>query len=165
MPSTRGVGGCSGLKRIPGLAAFDSPIFTSVAGRMRRFRLATASSSVLIFPHAAVATADLAARGRTFRACFGRAIGADGTRLVSLRALAAPLPVAGSFASRATLMRADPPRVAGARVPTYEDTLGFVRGRAEVFLRVTADRRPFSTSGERRLLGLLYSRANTQRLG
>lgn len=51
----------------------------------------------------------------------------------------------------------------GNRQPYYEDILGFVSGPSEIFLKVTSSPRD-STATDRRLLALLYSRAQAQKL-
>ena len=46
----------------------------------------------------------------------------------------------------------------------YFDQFGFASGRALVMLYTLSDRRPLSTATERRLLSLLYSRAQAHEL-
>jgi hypothetical protein len=84
---------------------------------------------------------------------------------IEVAALPAPIRQAASFGVRTTLYFAefDTPGTP-KRINYFEDFVGFVLGRALIVLNTTGDPRPVPAATERRLLSLLYSRANAHRL-
>ncbi len=83
---------------------------------------------------------------------------------VAIDQLPAPLPGVRSYSLRATTRLAINVPGATGRSNYYEDTLGFVIGRALIMLHTTGDPQPLPSTVERRLLSLLYHRAVEHKL-
>ncbi len=160
-------GGVNPYRRIVDI---HSPTF---AGSRLRERV---RSAVEVMPTVALADQNnRAARSARGRACLvrflGRALPEQGAGPVhhgpiSVSSLPSLLPsAAGSFGLRlVTTVTVRPLGGRPGQISLYLDEFGFISGPAEVNLTATGLSRPVPAEAERRLLGLLYSRAQAHPL-
>ncbi len=132
-------------------------------------------SEVEVWPTSGLAAHNFAANHTArYRACFVRFREAENKNLnkgragkvlygpLTVSALPAPLPgVAQSFGFRIAQSLL---RDGQLRLRIYHDVFGFLVGPAEVELQATGFSRPVPSATEKRLLSLLYSRANANKL-
>jgi hypothetical protein len=126
-------------------------------------------SEVIVWPSAALATRDrVVGRSRRALLCAQRLISREFAQRIGVKSHVgqarvsrlAPLPgIPGSFG-----IRIETPLLGAHTGSNYVDAVAFVHGRSSVTLYATGILRPVPAATERRLLSLLYSRAEAHKL-
>jgi hypothetical protein len=169
---------CAGeLDPLPRVLARSSPRFTSpVEEGEEEQAKEVISSSVEVLPTPAVAAehnaAQISPRGlNCIRRYIPASLAKGNTRRlhygpVTIHRLHNPLPgVAGSFAVEITTSVIGVPSQIAATPPhVYIDVLGFISGACEINLDAVGFPQPVPEEAEQRLMSVLYSRAETNKL-